>query len=78
MRFGRRELPKSGRLNFCPFSLLSRHPAVSLCQKSAQVSLGEDQFYPNTCLDLVQAENTKKQVFFTILQFMYGNLPSLW
>jgi len=37
MRFGWQELPKINQLNFCPFPLLSRLLAVSLCQKAAQV-----------------------------------------
>jgi hypothetical protein len=47
-------------------------------KKQHRFSIGEDQFYRNTCFRLVQAENAEKQVFFTILQFMYGNFPSLW
>ena len=41
-----------------------------LCaKKQHRFHLGEDQFYINTSLPSVQAENAEKQVFFTILQF---------
>lgn len=46
--------------------------------KNAQVSVGEDQFYPNTSSSSVQVENAEKQDFFEILAFIYGNLSSLW
>jgi hypothetical protein len=46
--------------------------------KTAQVSVGEDQLYPNTSYCLLQAENAKKQDFFVILGFKCGNLSGLW
>jgi hypothetical protein len=45
---------------------------------AAQVYLGEDQFYRNTSLPLLQAENAEKQVFFGILEFINAILASLW
>jgi hypothetical protein len=47
-------------------------------QHTAQVSVGEDQFHRIKSFNVLQAENTKKQVFFVILQFIYANLTSLW
>jgi hypothetical protein len=50
-----------------------------MCAKiTAQVYVGEDQFYSNTSFPLHQAENAEKQVFFVILEFVNANLASLW
>ena len=51
----------------------------NMCAKiTAQVYVGEDQFYSNTSFPLHQAENAEKQVFFVILEFVNANLASLW
>jgi len=57
-----------------PFSPIG----VLFVPKTAQVSIGEDKPYPNTSYCLLQAENAKKQDFFAILEFKYGNLSGLW
>jgi hypothetical protein len=78
MHSGRQELPKICRFIFAlAYSFLAFRRYLC-AKKQHRFSIGEDQFYRNRSLDLVQAENAKKQVFFTILQFIYGNLPSLW
>ena len=69
MRSGRQELPKIDKFILAlAYSFLAFRRYLC-AKKQHRLSIGEDQFYRNTCLPLVQAENAEKQVFFMILQF---------
>jgi hypothetical protein len=78
MRIGRQELPKINQLNFFPCLLLSRLLAISLCQQQHRFILVKINFIVTNVWVYFKQKMPKKQVFFTILQFMYGNLASLW